>query len=432
MDPLCRALIRASHVAVDASDDPQRVLEELLQCIQTVVPTVSSTVLLLREGEARVCAHRGWAAFGDPTGLTFPATAPHLRAVSEGLSVVIDDTDEQPGWRKVRGSHHTRSWLGVPILADGVVFGLYALDQDRPNAFTDEHVELVEAFAAHGAAVMKSARLLDEARRAKQEADRASQVKSAFLANTSHELRTPLSAIVGYAEMLREGAQAAGMSECLDDTGHLLDAAHHLLELVNTLLDLSQIESGKLELHAQPVSMAELVREVASTVAPLARSNGNELQVAVPAAELPCVTDAHRVRQVLLNLLGNAIKFTRDGVVQLELAVEQGGLAVHVTDTGIGMTAEELSRVFEPYQQANDHIRGQFGGTGLGLTVSRELAWRLGGDLFATSEAGRGTTFTLLLPTTLDLSEPPRRPAARSRGAPRPAGDAAARGRSAH
>ena len=241
---------------------------------------------------------------------------------------------------------------------------------------------------------------LAEARDVAMEATRA---KSKFLANMSHELRTPLNAIIGITEMLREDALDLGQTDFLDPLDRIHRAGNHLLHLINEILDLSKIEAGRLELHFEEVDVASLIHDVAATARPLAEKNGNRLEVRCPDDLGGAVTDLTRLRQVILNLLSNACKFTENGEVILEAARVprdgDGWLTFTVRDTGIGMTPEQLGRVFEEFGQADSSTTRRYGGTGLGLAISRRLCQLMAGDISVESAPGIGSTFTVRLPS---------------------------------
>lgn len=227
----------------------------------------------------------------------------------------------------------------------------------------------------------------------------ASQAKSAFLANMSHELRTPLNAIIGYSEMLLEDAEDEGAEERMADLQKVRRSGHHLLGLISDILDISKIEAGKLELSFDAVDFDELIQDVQSTVQPLVEKNGNSLDVVVAdnIGLLEC--DAQRVRQVLMNLLSNAAKFTEDGVVGLD--VQRGGngwLCITICDDGIGMSEEQVDRLFQPFHQADNAISKRYGGTGLGLAISLRFAEMMGGRIAVDSRLGEGSRFTFWLP----------------------------------
>lgn len=255
--------------------------------------------------------------------------------------------------------------------------------------------------------------------------EEASRHKSEFLATMSHELRTPLNAIIGYSEMLQEDAQAQGAAALVPDLDKIHRAGRQLLELINAVLDLSKIEAGRMELHPETIPVASLLPEIAAVVEPLAARNGNRFEVRLGAG-IDADTDAGRIRcdptklrQILLNLLGNACKFTRDGVVTLSVRRAGGRDAIEfeVADNGIGIAPERLALLFNDYVQADRDTARRYGGSGLGLALSRRLADLMCGEIDVRSEPGRGSTFTLRLPDGLRSAEAYRTQAADRSGA---------------
>jgi signal transduction histidine kinase/CheY-like chemotaxis protein len=248
-----------------------------------------------------------------------------------------------------------------------------------------------------------------EVRIAKERAEDASRTKSAFLANMSHELRTPLNAIIGYSEMLQEDVEDAEQQEFVPDLRKIQSAGRHLLTLINDMLDLAKIEAGKMELYLETFDARELVQHAAATVEPLVAKNGNRLEVICDPALGMMHTDPMKVRQILLNLLSNACKFTEQGVITLEVARERrdadssshDSILLHVSDTGIGMTAEQISRVFEAFSQADAATARRYGGTGLGLAITKKYCQLMGGDISVTSQPGKGSTFSVRLPAVM-------------------------------
>jgi len=230
----------------------------------------------------------------------------------------------------------------------------------------------------------------------------AEAARTAFLAHMSHELRTPLNAIIGYSEMLLEEAERRGHTDFVPDLQKIYGAGRHLLALINDMLDLAKIEAGRMELVFEDADVPALVNDVASTIAPLIRKNGNTLDVAVPGDLGRVRTDVTRLRQILFNLLGNAAKFTDQGKIALEVVRDDGAigdsLVFRVTDTGIGLTPEQQAKLFEPFTQAEPVTARRYGGTGLGLAISRSFAQMMGGAISVESEPGKGSTFTLRLP----------------------------------
>jgi PAS domain S-box-containing protein len=258
----------------------------------------------------------------------------------------------------------------------------------------------------------------EEIYRAKEAAEAASRAKSTFLANMSHELRTPLNAVIGYSEMLLEEAQDEGLSAFVADLDRINSAGRHLLGLISDILDISKIEAGRMDLYPEQIILAPLLDDVLATVQPLAEQNGNRLALQLASAPSEIYTDATKLRQILLNLLSNACKFTKDGTVTLravqienvELTIPNGAMPdfsvlnsafsieFAVSDTGIGVTPEQAVRLFEPFTQADESSTRRYGGTGLGLAITRHFCTMLGGSITVESAVGQGSTFRVRLP----------------------------------
>jgi signal transduction histidine kinase len=270
------------------------------------------------------------------------------------------------------------------------------------RAFTGRQVELVTNFASQAVIAIENVRLFDEIQDKNRQLQMASEHKSQFVSSMSHELRTPLNAIIGLTEMMVKNAARFGTEKAAEPLQRVNHAGTHLLGLINQVLDLSKIEAGKLELNPQTVQLAPLIKEVIGTAGQLAEQNKNRLVVECQENLGALTVDPMRLRQILLNLLSNACKFTKEGEVTLRARRVANGrdwIAFAVADSGIGMTPEQQAKLFEEFSQAEATTAQRFGGTGLGLALSRKLARMMGGDVTVTSEPGQGSVFTVRLPT---------------------------------
>lgn len=250
----------------------------------------------------------------------------------------------------------------------------------------------------------------EELQRARDDAEAASRSKSTFLANMSHELRTPLNAIIGYSELLIDDVVEMGHENLESDLRRIHRAGTHLLGLISDILDISKIEAGKMDLRYEQFDLAPMLSDVELTVAPLATQNGNRFEISYDGQPATLFADPVRVRQILVNLLGNACKFTNQGTITLRILTDtQDGdsrgilqpfdfIRFDVADTGIGMTSEQLVRLFQPFTQADDSTTRKYGGTGLGLALSRHFCQMMGGTIEVVSTSGTGSTFTVRLP----------------------------------
>jgi signal transduction histidine kinase len=286
---------------------------------------------------------------------------------------------------------------------NGVVYGT-RLQRAKGREIGPLEAQVCQLLASAVGAGLQKLEKDEEANRmrvAKEAAEEADRTKSGFLAMVSHELRTPLTTIIGYSEMLLEQAAADDLPQYTADLTQVHTAGQHLLALINDILDFSKIEAGKLEIAKEAYSPSSLIRDLMVSIEPLAKKNGNRLEVDCPADLGTGTGDLTRIRQCLLNLLGNACKFTKDGHIKVTARRDGDVLTVSVADTGIGMTPEQVGRLFQAFTQVDSTAGRKYGGTGLGLVISQRLATAMGGTITVQSEAGKGSTFTMSIKATL-------------------------------
>ncbi len=390
--------------------------------LQTVLDTLAESAarlcdaahvwLFRREGEA----YRWAASYGHSkeeherikhhmlTQRISPGRASLIgRTALEGQPVQIADVLKDPEYElgKAQKIARFRTLLGAPLLREGVPIGVIGLQRTCVRPFTDKQIELVQTFADQAVIAIENVRLFDEIQDKNRQLQMASENKSQFVSSMSHELRTPLNAIIGLTEMMVTNAARFGTEKAQEPLRRVNRAGTHLLGLINQVLDLSKIEAGKLELNPQTVQLAPLIEEVIGTARQLAEQNKNQLAVDTPADLGTLTVDPMRLRQILFNLLSNACKFTKDGEVKLRASRVNGRdwVELSVSDTGIGMTAEQQAKLFEEFAQADKTTAQRYGGTGLGLAITRKLARMMGGDVSVASEPGKGSVFTVRLPS---------------------------------
>src|SRR5262245_8503717 len=298
--------------------------------------------------------------------------------------------------------HRFRAVMALPIRREEHIIGGLVVLRQAPGEFPPKAVELLRTFAAQSALAIQNARLFRELEDKGQQLELASRYQSACLANMSHELRTPPNAIIGYSEMLQEEAEDLGQEDFTPDLQKIQFAGKHLLALINDILDLSKIEAGRMDLYLETFDLPSMVQEAVSTIQPLVEKNRNTLTVHCADNLGTIQADLTKVRQSLFNLLSNACKFTEQGTITLAVSRETvdgaAWVTLGVTDTGIGMTPEQMGRLFQAFAQADASTTRQYGGTGLGLTITRHFCRMMGGDITVESALGQGSTFTIRLP----------------------------------
>jgi len=291
------------------------------------------------------------------------------------------------------------SYLGVPIQAGKRSIGVLSVQSlTEQGKFDEDDVRLLSTIAANVGAALRNAQLLVETQDARKQAESATKAKSAFLANMSHELRTPLNAIIGFSRIVKRKGKDILPWKQVENLEKVLVSADHLLGLINTVLDISKIEAGRMEVHPANFSLGPLVELVMSTTQPLVRQDSVRLETQI-SEDLPQIySDQDKIKQILINLISNAAKFTHKGQILVSVEYVNEFFEIKISDTGTGIASEALEVIFIEFQQADSSTTREYGGTGLGLSISRSLARLMEGDLLVSSETGTGSIFTLTLP----------------------------------
>jgi signal transduction histidine kinase len=364
----------------------------------------SDVLIALREGDELVnVAHEGDIQAQPGRRRVMNRSAITARAVLDARTVHVPDAEtlDPAEFGDSLDLAHARGWraaVAAPMLREGVAIGMIMLRKPTTGAFTVRQIELLETFAAQAVIAIQNVRLFTEIQEKSRQLEVASQHKSQFLANMSHELRTPLNAILGYTEMMVDGLygnlpdKAQGVLERVQSNGK------HLLGLINDVLDLSKIEAGQLTLATEEYSVADMVATVMSATESLARAKNIALVSTVPPGLPRGTGDARRLTQVLLNLVGNAIKFTDEGKVEIRARRQDDRFKISVLDTGPGIAKADQAKIFEEFQQVDNTSTRKKGGTGLGLSISRKIVELHGGYISVESELGKGSNFKITIP----------------------------------
>ena len=386
--------------------DLQTVFETLVESASRLCRAEQAAILRMMDGQFHIIAAHGSDEFKhymQAHPIAIDRSSVSGRAALEGRIVQVADVLADPEYANLETQRvgGYRTVLGVPLLREGAAVGAVLLTRSEVQPFTQQQIDLITTFADQAVIAIANVSLFDEIQDKSRQLEQASQHKSQFLANMSHELRTPLNAIIGYSEILQEDAVDLGQDNLVADLKKIESAGRHLLGLINDILDLSKIEAGKMDIYLEDVEIVPLLEEVRSIIVPMAEKNSNVLEYRLADNLGSMHTDRTKLKQSLLNLFSNGSKFTQNGRLTLNVQrfeTDKPMVSFAISDTGIGMTEEQLGRLFRAFNQADASTTKKYGGTGLGLAITRNFCQLLGGNVSVTSKPGEGSTFTIVLP----------------------------------
>jgi signal transduction histidine kinase/CHASE3 domain sensor protein len=364
-----------------------------------------SGVLAALEGERiRLVAVRNVSVAKAGDTLSINDDSPLCVAIRTGQPVVLTSSqkikEQFPNVWPAHSADHVQAVAAFPMENNGRVLGGLLIRFDHPRPFSGLDRSLMSAMSRIAAEAFERARLFDAEREARAEAEAANRAKAAFLASMSHELRTPLQAALGFAQLIRSGLYGPVTDEQSEVLGRVERSQTHLARLIDDILDFARLEAGRVRIKLDAVPVSDVFAELTPIVEPQAASKRIVLAMEAPSDGMKVTADKHRLQQILINLVGNAIKFTPEGgTVRVDVSGDDGHAVIRVRDTGVGIPADRLDSVFEPFVQVDAELTRTASGAGLGLAISRDLARMMGGDLTVTSTVGKGSTFAVSLPT---------------------------------
>ena len=406
--------LREVSTALNSSLDITTVLDKIFEQLAQVIQYDGTGLFLRENNNLKLQAGRNLPDTFIGARLALSSRNPTLVPFRNKHAYVVADVQQHPHWHSWPGGEQIRAWMGAPLLVQKEAMGVLTVDNFTANAYTEADARILQLFANQAAIAIQNARFYTAAQQeinqhkqtetalalARDQALEASRLKSELLAKVSHELRTPLGAIIGFAEMLQEGVYGQISNEQRQPTVEIVDSTRYLTNLVNELLDQTKLDAGQLRLNISTFALEDIVDQVQSQMTVLAQAKDLALTTHI-APDMPPILsgDPARLQQILVNLVGNAIKFTMSG--QIEVKFYQKGpthWVMQVSDTGPGIPIEDRDRIFEPFGQVDGSVTREHGGTGLGLSIAKQLIVLMGGEIRVESEIGQGSVFLVNLP----------------------------------